>query len=334
MSGINVVVVTGASGFIGAHIVRECLERGYTVHACVRNKDDPKNQFLVDLAKRIGKGEIRLFSADLVTKGGYDEAVSGADAVIHAAAQVDPGTIKDPWKDMVEPSTEGARNILSSVDKFKIKHYVHTSSMAAVGMAPGRPSTEADWSTVTIEQIPYNFAKTEAEKLVWAETKGKPYTVSCINPSMVFGPCLAKQHTKASPYVFRQALYGNKQPNQPYSVVDVRDVARAHVEAMLRPEANGKRFILDGDEPSIAVNDLLRKCREMFPTYLFDDAPGPKGWDAKLFGGKQPSRSGTDNSLSKSVLGLSYTPMDKSVRDTVASIVEGGFLKLRPASKL
>merc|ERR1719343_327627 len=103
-----------------------------------------------------------MFSADLLAKGAYDEAVSSADAVIHAAAQVDPAVIKDPRKDMVEPSTEGARNILSPVNKFKnVKHYVHTSSMAAVGGAKGRPSTEDDWSTTTIEQSPYQFAKTE-----------------------------------------------------------------------------------------------------------------------------------------------------------------------------
>mmetsp|Transcript_41367 Transcript_41367/g.95843 ORF Transcript_41367/g.95843 Transcript_41367/m.95843 type:complete len:333 (-) Transcript_41367:188-1186(-) len=332
MSGTSVVVVTGASGFIGAHIVRECLERGFTVNACVRNKDDPKNKFLLDMARDIGKGSIRLFSADLVTEGAYDEAVSNADAVIHAAAQVDPGVIKDPWTDMVRPSTEGARNILRSVNKFKVKHYVHTSSMAAVGSAPGRQSTEADWSTVPIEEIPYNFAKTEAERLVWRETEGKPYTVSCINPSMVFGPCLAKPHAKASPYVFRQALYGNNQPNQPYSVVDVREVATAHVEAMLRPEAHGKRFILDADEPSIAVNDLIQKCREMFPQVRFDDAPGSKGWNQAW--GKQPKRSGLDNSRSKQVLGITYRPMDATIRDTVQSLLDGKFVPIRPVSKL
>merc|ERR1712129_55313 len=142
--------------------------------------------------------------------------------------------------------------ILSSVNKYNVKHYVHTSSMAAVFplAGPGRPVNEEDWSTATIEESPYSFAKTEAEKLVWRETADKLYTVSCINPSMVWGPCLVKHHAKASPYVFRQALLGNKQPNILYSVVDVRDVATAHVEAMLRPEANMKRLILDGDEPS------------------------------------------------------------------------------------
>jgi nucleoside-diphosphate-sugar epimerase len=89
MSDISVVTVTGASGFIGSHIVKACLERGFTVHACVRDKDAPKNAFLTELAGEVGGGgRVVLFSADLTTPGAYDEAVMGADAVIHAAAQV------------------------------------------------------------------------------------------------------------------------------------------------------------------------------------------------------------------------------------------------------
>lgn len=327
MADIKVVAVTGASGFIGAHIVRACLQRGYTVNACVRNKDDPKNKFLLDMPNDVGKGEIHLFSADLVTIGSYDDALSNADAAIHAAAQVDPGAIKDPWKDMVEPSTKGTLNILSSVNKFHIRHYVHTSSMAAVGMAD-RPVNEEDWNKGTIEDSPYNFAKTEGERLVWRETEGRPYTVSCINPSMVFGPCLAKPHAKASPFVFRQAIYGNAQPNQAYSVVDVRDVALAHVEAMVRPEANGKRVILDGDGSNvIAINDLIQMCRELFPKYKFTDAPGqipkvPEGFRT------------TDNARSKEMLGIRYLPVVDTLRDSVTSMIETGWVPATPASKL
>lgn len=281
------------------------------------------------MAKAANKKEIHLFSADLVTMGSYDEAVSNADAVIHAAAQVDPGVIKDPWKDMVEPSTRGTLNILSSVNKFNVRHYVHTSSMAAVGAAAQRPVNENDWNNATIEESPYNFAKTAAEKLVWDETKGKPYTVSCINPSMVFGPCLAKPHTKASPFVFRQALYGNAQPNTLYLVVDVRDVALAHVEALVCPEANGKRFILDGDGSNvIAVNDLIQKCRQLFPTYRFTDAPGPG--PKKLPDGYRA----TDISRSKEVLGIKHTAMEDTIRDSVTSMVESGWVPPTLLSKL
>jgi len=223
--------------------------------------------------------------------------------------------------------------MLASVNKnSSVRHYVHTSSIAAVGFKPGGVVSEADWSSVTINQ-PYEFAKREAEKVVWKETEGKPYTVSCINPSFVWGPCLAKPHAKASPYVFRQALYGNAQPNLPYTAVDVREVARAHVEAMLRPEANGMRFILDNDEAPLAVNEVIQKARELCPQHAFSDAPGPKGWDEGSFG-KKPTASWTDNTRSKEVLGIQYRPLDDTIRDTVRSMVDTGFVPARPASKL
>ena len=111
-------------------------------------------------------------------------------------------------------------------------------------------------------------------------------------------------------------------------------MALAHVLAFETPEANGKRFILDGDEPSIAVNDIIAKCRGMFPEILFDDAPGPKGWDEKIHMGKQPTRSNSDNSASKTVLGLEYTDMDTCIRDSVNAIVDNGFVPARLAASL
>ena len=82
-----------------------------------RNKDDPKNEFLTAMGAEL-PGDVTLYSADLVTAGAYDDACADADAVIHAAAQVDPFVVVDPIKDMVEPSTEGVKNILSSVNKW------------------------------------------------------------------------------------------------------------------------------------------------------------------------------------------------------------------------
>ena len=84
---VSTVVVTGASGFIGSHIVKACLARGYHVNACVRDKSAAKNQFLQSMAEGL-PGSISLFSADLLNAGAYDAACANAQAVIHAAAQV------------------------------------------------------------------------------------------------------------------------------------------------------------------------------------------------------------------------------------------------------
>jgi nucleoside-diphosphate-sugar epimerase len=92
-------------------------------------------------------GSVELYSADLQQRGAYDDACRNAQAVIHAAAQVDPFVVSDPIKDMVEPSTEGVRNILGSINKCpNIKHFVQTSSMAAVG-GSNTPVDESHWNT-------------------------------------------------------------------------------------------------------------------------------------------------------------------------------------------
>ena len=124
----KVVAVTGASGFIGAHVVLALLRRGYTVHACVRNKDDAKNKFLLELG-----GPVRLFSALLLDEGAYDAAFAGAVGVIHVAAVLAIAGSMDPVRDMVEPSTRGTRNVLEEV--------AHEKLQPSTGMGPtsGKP---------------------------------------------------------------------------------------------------------------------------------------------------------------------------------------------------
>jgi len=216
--------------------------------------------------------------------------------------------------------TRGVANILSSVDKSgKIVSFVQTSSIASVGFVPGRQVTESDWSTYTIEDNPYAFAKRKGEEAVWEMTKGKSYRVAAINPTMVFGPVLAKAHCKASPFVFRQALLGNPQPNNPYSVVDVRNVAQAHVEALLRPEANGKRFILDGAEAPMLVTEIITTCRKMFPTLHFGGMENDK-----TPSGPKMQQSATDNTLSQKILGIQFISAEQTIRESVASMIDNG----------
>jgi nucleoside-diphosphate-sugar epimerase len=87
---------------------------------------------------------------------------------------------------MVEPSTRGVANILSSVNKNKgMLAFIQTSSVASVGFREDRLITEADWSTTSIEENPYTFAKRKGEEAVWEMTRGKPYKVAAINPTMV-----------------------------------------------------------------------------------------------------------------------------------------------------
>jgi nucleoside-diphosphate-sugar epimerase len=213
---VRLVVVTGASGFIGSHVVRCALEAGYTVRATVRDANDPaKTAFLREIAKSANaEDRLTFVSADLLTKGAFDAAFKDADAVIHTAAVVELSA-GDPINDVVRPSIEGVENVLQGIRcNPSVKRLVHTSSIAAVARfneVNGYTFTENDWNTFsTVENgDAYGFAKTEAERLVWKfKQEQSNVDVVVLNPSFVFGRCYTKAHTKASPIMLRQVIYG------------------------------------------------------------------------------------------------------------------------------
>lgn len=130
----GLVCVTGANGFIGAHVIRVLLKEGYTVRGTVRNaNDDEKTQFLRDIARSLqAEARLSFASADLLTPGSFDDAFAGCDAVIHTAAVVDL-TSNNPLENVVKPSILGTENVLRAIRKnASVVRLVHTSSIAAV----------------------------------------------------------------------------------------------------------------------------------------------------------------------------------------------------------
>lgn len=150
--------------------------------------------------------------------------------------------VKDPVKEIVEPSTKGTENVIASVVKSgTVKRVVQTSSVAAI-QTYDKPAdyvfTEADWNDWSSygNGDYYGVAKTSAERIMREAGDEHGFEVVSINPAVVFGPCMTKAHTKASPVFIRQLLYGNTQPDVSFTFVDVREVAQAHAIAV---EAEG-----------------------------------------------------------------------------------------------
>eukprot|EP00668_Euglena_longa_P009175 GGOE01011069.1.p2 GENE.GGOE01011069.1~~GGOE01011069.1.p2 ORF type:complete len:371 (-),score=102.58 GGOE01011069.1:452-1540(-) len=347
----DVIAVTGASGYIGSHICKSLLERGFKVRAVVRNKDDPtKVGHLQALATGLPAGTLTFYNGDLSAPGSYDEAFEGADGVVHAAAVVEINSVDDPEKQIVAPSIEGTRNVLNSLDKSStVKRVIQTSSVAAINTADrpnGTVFTEKDWNTYSTvaNGDAYGYAKTQAERLVEEHVgKGTPYDFAAVNPGIVLGPCLAKAHTKASAIVVRQMLYGNEQPAFYAPLVDVREVAVAHVEALLRPEASGQRFILVEPSPTRWLTELGPMLQQLFPQYLIV-ARSPAWY--KLLGLRVLTVFGLGLSLYQQemltkrfmfdsrraieVLGIHFRSMEETLRDTVESMVAPGWIKPVP----
>eukprot|EP01052_Picozoa_sp_SAG31_P001995 SAG31_NODE_67_length_28318_cov_6.493674_13_plen_301_part_00 len=271
------VAVTGASGFIGSHVCNLLLEAGFMVRAVVRDPTNAeKTKHLTDMAIGDAEGKLQLYSGDLLQQGSFDEAFAGADAVVHTAAVV-AIVAKDPEKEIVSPSVDGTANVLKSIDKAgTIKRIVHTSSIAAVqsyDKGSGYIFTEEDkatWSSVA-RGDPYGFAKLGAEEAVARHvSKQSVYDHVVINPVVVWGPCLTKAHTKASPSFLRDILYGNPKPDAWITIVDVREVALAHVQALRRQQCAGKRYIVAHDQVSGRLSDWGKRIVSACPELIIE----------------------------------------------------------------
>ena len=162
----------------------------------------------------------------------------------------------------IQPAKEGLLRALKPAIKYKIKRFVMTSSIAAI--TQGHEDKEIDesfWSVIDENTLPYIKSKTYAEKEMWdymnqiEETK--KIEVCTINPSFVFGPSLT--HDMGASNLLIRALLVGKLPalaKIQFNVVNVHDVAKAHVLALKSDSAAGQRFIVS--EKALWLSDIAK----------------------------------------------------------------------------
>ena len=153
------VAITGASGYIGSWIVQDCVEQGYTVHACVRDTSKPDKVNHLSALNEQGPGKVILFEADLFDRGSYDEAFERCSAVIHAGATV--GYNRETPQEVYDGCFTENDHVLESVINAKtIRRFVFTSSFAAVGhpRPEGYVFTEKDWCGYNLEGYKGNWS--------------------------------------------------------------------------------------------------------------------------------------------------------------------------------
>ncbi len=266
------VLVTGASGYIAQQVILLLLEKGYTVRGTLRSLD--KGPALKELlAKENPKAaEIELFAADLMSDAGWDEAVAGCEYVHHVASPIPPELPKDP-NDLIVPARDGALRALRASKAAGVKRVVLTSSCASIAYGYKQlpeVMTEENWSNPDVleDNTAYTRSKVIAEKAAWdyVNGEGQGLELACINPSAVLGPVLSGDFS-ASVQLITQLMSGQlpAMPKLGFQIVDVRDVAAAHVAAMEVPEAAGERFATAGDY--YWFTDIADVLREKYPAY-------------------------------------------------------------------
>ncbi|KAF6807688.1 hypothetical protein CMUS01_14063 [Colletotrichum musicola] len=331
------VLVTGATGHVAAHTVKQFLERGFKVRGTVR--DLKAAVWLTEdvFKSSADRGDLELVQVpDLGAKNAFDEAIAGVSAIVHIASIL---SFSDKPEEVIAPVVDSVVSILDAAAREpSVKSFVYTSSIAAaIDIHPGSTghvgpdtwndkSVEIAWGTppgdgsFEYPYMIYQASKVEAEKAVWAYVKEKSphYTVNVISPSTVLGEGFCEKHA-VSPYPWVKNLYeGNEESGalwQAIIQVDVKDVALLHVAAALDPECNGARLQAWGEYCN--MNDMLAVLRVLYPDRKFmDDFPNQTKLEITTDFDQQLALlkkwGGQDG----------WTPMDESVADEMKGILK------------
>lgn len=257
------VLVTGGSGFIAGHIILQLLKRGYLVRTTVRSfRREPEVRAVLVDAGMVGGDALSFVEADLTSEVGWDAAVSGCDFVLHVASPVHTGNVKDE-NALIAPAREGTLRVLRAARDAGVQRVVLTSAFHAVGF--GHPHTdhvftEDDWSVLDGPGVDaYGKSKILAERAAWDFVSGEGKTLELVTilPVAVLGPVMGKDVSGAN-HIVQRSLNGQMPgyPNMYIPIVDVRDVASAHVAAMTAPGAAGERFLVASGEPAVAMKQI------------------------------------------------------------------------------
>ncbi len=265
----ELVLVTGGTGFVGAHCIIQLLAAGYRVRTTVRALSRESDVRAMLKQGGAEPGDVLSFAAaDLTSDAGWPEAVRDCAYVLHVASPFPPSAPKNE-NEVIVPAREGALRVLRAARDAGVKRVVLTSSFAAIGygQAPQRePFTEANWTNPDGDDVrAYVKSKTLAERAAWnfVEREGGALELSVVNPVGVFGPVLGPDYSTSILLVQRLmdgAMPGC--PNMMFGAVDVRDVADLHLRAMTNPAAKGERFLaLSGDFMSVQEIARVLKTR-------------------------------------------------------------------------
>jgi dihydroflavonol-4-reductase len=339
----ELVLVTGGSGFIGAHCILRLLDAGYRVRTTVRSlQREPDVRAMLKAGGAEPGNALSFAAADLTSDAGWPEAVAGCDYVLHVASPF-PASVPKHEDELIVPAREGALRVLRAARDTGVKRVVLTSSFAAIGYGIEitiRPFTEENWTDPSGAVGAYVKSKTLAERAAWdfIAREGGALELSVVNPVGVFGPVLGPDYSTSIQIV--QRLMDGAMPGCPrlaFGIVDVRDVADLHLSAMTNPAAKGERFLATaGDFMTIQEIALVLKGRmgnagRRVPTRLLPD------WVVRLVAMFDKSvglivpelgkfKNGT-NAKAKRVLGWAPRSNEEALIATAESLMPLGLLR-------
>ncbi|MES1220634.1 MAG: SDR family NAD(P)-dependent oxidoreductase [Bacteroidota bacterium] len=323
------ILVTGGTGFIGSYIIKQLIEKGYAVRALRRNTS--KLPFYIP--EQIFN-KVEWMEGDVLDIVSLEDAMTGADTVIHAAAII--SFSRRDKKEMYKINIEGTANVVNIALEKKIKRLVHISSVAALGRTPGgeHVDEEKKWLDNKINTS-YAISKHRSEIEVWRGiTEGLNAVI--LNPSTVIG--YGDWNTSSSK-IFK-TIY-NEFPWYTTGIngfVDVEDVAKAAI-MLMESDINAQRYIVNGDNWSFQklFNSIADAFEKKHPKYKATPFLGNIAWRVEklksFFTTAKPlltkesaavahSQTYFDNKkILLALPGFSFTPLEESIRNACKSYI-------------
>lgn len=178
------ILITGADGFIGSHLVEELVREGFNIRAFVMYNSFNSWGWLDRCSKDIIKN-IEIFSGDIRDPNGVREALKGCDAVLHLAALIAiPYSYHSP-DSYIDTNIKGTLNVLQAARDFGVSKVIHTSTSEVYGTAQFVPITEEH----PIQgQSPYSASKIGADQIATSFYKSFDTPVTIIRPFNTYGP--------------------------------------------------------------------------------------------------------------------------------------------------
>lgn len=356
MEGISnqLILVTGASGFVASHIIKSLLELGAKVRGTVRSlENEEKVGFLRNLVEN-PKHKLELVEADLLKEETWKNAVKGCKYVLHVASPF-PMAIPNSPDELIKPAVDGTLNVLKACQEEKsVKRVVVTSSLVAVyepylpfpkDAEESKTLTEEHWVDGNDENVEaYPRSKALAEKAAWDFVKEIPadknkFELAVINPGLVLGPLLNKSNSTSIEVIrllLDRAVPAVAKTYLP--ICDVRDVAQAHIKALVTKDAAGHRHNVYTD--SLWMKQIALILQKEFKPKGFNIptlvAPNFLVWINSLIDKKYKtvvSRLGKEfkfsNERLRNVLGITPIECEKTIIDSANALIDLGIVKTK-----
>lgn len=256
------ILVTGATGLLGSHVVFDLIKKGHRVKAMFRNEEKKHviqhllQYYKVENADNLLR-QIEWFQGDILDVQSVENAVKDCSAIIHCAGMVSFAT-RD-FSELFEVNRTGTANLVNEALTAKTSYFIHVSSTSAIGsdtLTNDGIKRESNHWNANEKTSGYGVSKFSAEKEVWRGIE-EGLSAVIVNPSVFFGP---GNWSESSLNLFQTIqnglLFYTKGGN---AFVDVRDVSDI-IGRLLEKKITNERFLIAGH--NLLFNDLFGQIAE------------------------------------------------------------------------